>query len=73
MQRRKLPSLTPLRGLAALMVLGMHAAGHTYGSNGAIFGLAHGPLAVDFFFVLSGFVLAHVYGGVSNWTPRSIG
>lgn len=59
-----LSTLTPLRGIAALLVVVFHS------------GLMLAPLAdkkythlidngwlwVDFFFVLSGFVLAHVYG-----------
>jgi peptidoglycan/LPS O-acetylase OafA/YrhL len=60
----QLPSLTALRGLAALWVVLYHfsvqclpslnAVPHTY--------LIHkGYLAVDFFFMLSGFVMTHVY------------
>lgn len=63
-QADRLPSLTALRGLAALWVVLYHfsvqclphldAVPHTY--------LIHkGYLAVDFFFVLSGFVMTHVY------------
>lgn len=60
----QLPSLTALRGLAALWVVLYHfsvqclprldAVPHSY--------LIHkGYLAVDFFFMLSGFVMTHVY------------
>lgn len=61
-------SLNTVRGIAALMVAGYHAP--------LIFGvqqqLPHAYLAVDLFFVLSGFVMAHVYagrieGGMSAW------
>ena len=72
---RRLEGLTSLRFLAAMTVLLLHffrlergvpaeeVAGRPVrawlGENLAF--LAHGHLAVDFFFVLSGFVLAHVY------------
>ncbi|MFM7322120.1 MAG: acyltransferase family protein [Armatimonadota bacterium] len=59
--------LTPLRGIAALLVVAFHLD-----SIGAMFQLgpflpwtgflARGYLWVDFFFVLSGFILSHVYG-----------
>jgi len=62
---KHLQSLTALRGVAALAVVMRH---FTF----SIFGAADGPgfyliplrgyLAVDLFFILSGFVLAHVYG-----------
>lgn len=48
----ELASLTGLRGLAALAVVGFHYR---------IPGFGHGDYAVDLFFVLSGYVLAHVY------------
>jgi peptidoglycan/LPS O-acetylase OafA/YrhL len=63
---RQLPSLTPLRGIAALWVVLYHCCGtaqffpnlditpHSYL-------ISKGYLAVDIFFVLSGFVMAHVY------------
>ena len=63
---RQLSSLTPLRGLAALWVVLYHYCGtaqffpnldvtpHSYP-------ISKGYLAVDMFFVLSGFVMAHVY------------
>jgi peptidoglycan/LPS O-acetylase OafA/YrhL len=60
----ELPSLTPLRGLAAVWVVLYHY-GVCYFPN--IFNgdyaqlLQSGYLAVDLFFVLSGFVLSHVY------------
>jgi peptidoglycan/LPS O-acetylase OafA/YrhL len=56
---REIRSLNTLRGLAALMVAAFHAP--------MLFGvqawLPHAYLAVDLFFVLSGFVMAHAYGG----------
>ena len=63
---RQLPSLTPLRGIAALWVVLYHYCGtaqffpnlditpHSYL-------ISKGYLAVDMFFMLSGFVMAHVY------------
>jgi peptidoglycan/LPS O-acetylase OafA/YrhL len=59
-----LSTLTPLRGIAALLVVIFHASlfigplipADTSGLIGT------GWLWVDFFFVLSGFVLTHVYG-----------
>jgi peptidoglycan/LPS O-acetylase OafA/YrhL len=55
---REIRSLNTLRGLAALMVAAFHAP--------MLFGvkawLPHAYLAVDLFFVLSGFVMAHAYG-----------
>lgn len=45
-----------LRGTAALLVVGMHAAPRTEANW-----VPGGNLAVDFFFLLSGFVIAHAY------------
>ena len=62
--RRELPSLTPLRGIAAMAVLFYHSSFLAYHfGGGAPPGICRrGYLAVDLFFVLSGFVLTHVYG-----------
>lgn len=62
---RMLPTLTGLRGLAALMVLFYHIRSGMTGflPDRAISVLAQGYLAVDLFFVLSGFVLWWTYGG----------
>lgn len=56
-------SLTGLRGIAALMVaiLHIHAPG---GDNWLSAFFRHGYLAVDLFFVLSGFVMALTYGSL---------
>jgi peptidoglycan/LPS O-acetylase OafA/YrhL len=57
--RERFVALDGLRGLAALFVLLFHVRETT-----PIRWLApHGYLAVDFFFVLSGFVIAHAYRG----------
>jgi len=61
----QLRALTGLRGVAALAVVIFH---FTYGIFGAATDIGwqliprRGYLAVDLFFILSGFVLAHVYG-----------
>ena len=59
----QLASLTPLRGIAALWVVIFHfcwyfPAVHPERYTGAVY---KGYLAVDMFFVLSGFVITHVY------------
>jgi peptidoglycan/LPS O-acetylase OafA/YrhL len=65
----ELPSLTPLRGLAALWVVFYHycvlyfAAIHPERYSQF---LPKGYLAVDVFFLLSGFVLTHVYDAGSS-------
>lgn len=74
---QSLPLLTPLRGIAALMVVLFHArlllfpqwmesiAGHTQL-------IENGYLWVDLFFILSGLVLAHVYGEAFSHRPRTV-
>ncbi|MGQ2935469.1 acyltransferase family protein [Sphingopyxis sp.] len=61
---RMLPTLTGLRGFAALAVLFYHIRGAMTGflPDRVIAMLAQGYLAVDLFFVLSGFVLWWTYG-----------
>ena len=56
-----LPALTGVRALAAFMVLSLHA-GQNFPNwlvNGAL--SSRGYLGVDLFFILSGFIIAHVY------------
>lgn len=71
--RVELPGLTPLRGIAALVVVLYHSSylAYHYGAGGVPAVWARGYLAVDLFFFLSGFVLSHVYGYRSsrdrNW------
>jgi peptidoglycan/LPS O-acetylase OafA/YrhL len=60
MAQKRFLALDALRGLAAFAVMGQHVDGHIRRL------LPHGHLAVDFFFVLSGFVLAHAYGEDSS-------
>ncbi len=54
---KEIRSLNAIRGLAALMVASFHAP-ILFGVTGM---LPHAYLAVDLFFVLSGFVLLHAY------------
>ncbi|MBO9712579.1 acyltransferase [Sphingomonas sp.] len=54
--REDFPALDALRGIAAMAVLAYHLA------MPAPFRFANGYLAVDLFFLLSGFVIAHAYG-----------
>ena len=70
--------LDGLRGVAALMVLVYHIfegfafAGATNGvGDGIIRTLNHGHIAVDFFFILSGFVISYAYD--DRWQKMSIG
>lgn len=54
--------LDGLRGVAAIMVLWYHIfEGFAFASGTAITTFNHGYLAVDFFFILSGFVISYAY------------
>src|SRR5262245_54893056 len=56
------PALTGIRALAALLVLGMHTEQNVpAGLDSLLPFFARGYLGVDFFFVLSGFIITHVY------------
>ncbi|WP_436254069.1 acyltransferase family protein [Neorhizobium sp. LjRoot104] len=55
--------MTGIRGAAAVFVMIYHFELDRIPSNGALSTfLNHGYLSVDLFFILSGFVMAHVYG-----------
>jgi peptidoglycan/LPS O-acetylase OafA/YrhL len=58
-RRAHLQGLDFLRGVAALIVVGFHFSSRV--DLGGLFD--HGYLAVDFFFILSGFVISRAYGG----------
>jgi peptidoglycan/LPS O-acetylase OafA/YrhL len=59
---RYVPALTGIRALAALLVLGMHTEQNVpVGLDSLLPFFARGYLGVDFFFVLSGFIITHVY------------
>lgn len=54
--------LDGLRGVAALLVVWYHVfEGYSFAGGTIIEGINHGYLAVDFFFLLSGFVIAYAY------------
>ncbi|GAB4039120.1 acyltransferase family protein [Spirosoma jeollabukense] len=59
-----LSSLTSLRGIAALLVIFLHIDGICFqlAPAGSHFFIRKGYLWVDFFFLLSGFIMVHVYG-----------
>ena len=57
--------LDGLRGVAAVLVVAYHLF-ETYYHGGTSQPINHGYLAVDFFFVLSGFVIGYAYD--DRWT-----
>ncbi len=59
---RTFHTLDGLRGVAALVVAAMHIPSFTHRNFLGGKHIVFGGLAVDFFFVLSGFVIAHAYG-----------
>ena len=63
------PILDGLRGIAAVMVVAFHVFEASAASRFEQI-INHGYLAVDFFFVLSGFVISYAYD--DRWTRMSI-
>ena len=63
--------LDGLRGSAAVMVVLFHIMGMAVGWADTGQWLHHAPLAVDFFFGLSGFVIAYAYD--DRWGSMSVG
>ena len=63
--------LDGLRGVASVMVIVFHVLEAFAGGNRFHQIISHGYLAVDFFFLLSGFVIAYAYddrwGKMSQW------
>lgn len=74
MKEKFIPSLTPLRGIAALTLVLFHAhllMARLADNHQTLF-FSKLYLMVDFFFVLSGFILYHVYGHYfTNTVTRS--
>lgn len=63
--------LDGLRGVAALLVMCYHVfEGFAFAGGGSIDTLNHGYLAVDFFFILSGFVIGYAYD--DRWKNKSL-
>lgn len=69
MEKQFIRSLTPLRGIAALFVVILHTTTSPLSNLGIFFSkhtafFLNGYLWVDFFFILSGFILAHNYANL---------
>ena len=69
-----MPQLTGIRALAAMLVLGLHAEQNVPAGLQVILPFfARGYLGVDLFFVLSGFIITHVYiTGLAQPSPAAI-
>lgn len=65
------PILDGLRGVAAMLLVPFHLLEPFSGGNHAEQMMNHGYLAVDFFFVLSGFVIGYAYD--DRWGSMSLG
>src|SRR5882762_5908334 len=65
------PILDGLRGVASVIVIVFHVFEAFTGGNKFVQIINHGYLAVDFFFLLSGFVVAYAYddrwGKITTW------
>src|SRR5437868_11683636 len=64
------PILDGLRGVAAVMVVMMHLC-EAHATSHLDMNINHGYLAVDFFFLLSGFVIGYAYD--DRWNKMSVG
>jgi peptidoglycan/LPS O-acetylase OafA/YrhL len=64
MQPVKLPQLDVLRGMCALLVVFYHVLFQHPGHGLGVF--RNASLFVDFFFVLSGFIMFHTYGNMAS-------
>ena len=64
------PILDGLRGITALIVVAFHLFEPHAGDNHLEFIINHGYLAVDFFFLLSGFVIGYAYD--DRWGKMSV-
>ena len=64
--------LDGLRGVAAILVVFYHVfEGLAFAGGGNITTLNHGHIAVDFFFILSGFVISYAYD--DRWNKMTVG
>jgi peptidoglycan/LPS O-acetylase OafA/YrhL len=71
----RLNGVQAARGIAALLVVAMHSRDHLLKAFGAFAfadSVAFGHAGVDFFFVLSGFIILHVHAGDIG-RPASLG
>src|SRR5438094_8581200 len=68
--KRHYPILDGLRGVAALMVVAFHLC-EAHAPDRFRQLVNHGYLAVDFFFLLSGFVIGYAYD--DRWRGMSLG
>lgn len=62
----RLAGIESARGIAALLVVAVHARSHLIQASGPFPGadlFTFGHVGVDFFFVLSGFIILHVHAG----------
>lgn len=64
------PVLDGLRGVAALAVVAMHIS-EAHSTSALDMNINHGYLAVDFFFLLSGFVIGYAYD--DRWGKMTVG
>jgi peptidoglycan/LPS O-acetylase OafA/YrhL len=62
--------LDGLRGTAAFLIVVFHLFNYSFGFKPPLHMMRHAYLAVDFFFALSGFVVAYAYD--NRWTRMSI-
>src|SRR5580698_2321779 len=62
--------LDGLRGSAAFLIVIFHLFNYSFGFHGPWALVKHAYLAVDFFFALSGFVVAYAYD--DRWTRMSV-
>lgn len=69
--KKHLLILDALRGIAAIMVVIMHTFELFCEGNYHNLFINHGYLAVDFFFMLSGYVMAHAYD--DRWDKMTLG
>lgn len=69
--RKHFEILDGLRGVAAIMVVAFHILETFSGGDHSKQIINHGYLAVDFFFVLSGFVVGYAYN--DRWNPAKSG